>query len=85
MTQPARIHIHCAKPGMVIGKGGAEIEKLRTQCEKIINKDRESPVKVFINIVSETLDKNAQSPQRTSLLSWKDVSLRRNETVHLSP
>ena len=24
-----RIHIHCAKPGMVIGKGGAEIEKLR--------------------------------------------------------
>ena len=23
-----RIHIHCAKPGMVIGKGGAEIEKL---------------------------------------------------------
>ena len=41
-----RIHIHCAKPGMVIGKGGAEIEKLRTQCEKIINKDREVPVKV---------------------------------------
>ena len=29
-----RIHIHCAKPGMVIGKGGAEIEKLRAQCEK---------------------------------------------------
>ena len=26
-----RIHIHCAKPGMVIGKGGAEIEKLRAQ------------------------------------------------------
>ena len=24
-----RIFIHCAKPGMVIGKGGAEIEKLR--------------------------------------------------------
>ncbi len=26
-----RIHIHCAKPGMVIGKGGAEIEELRPQ------------------------------------------------------
>lgn len=24
-----RINIHCAKPGMVIGKGGAEIEKLK--------------------------------------------------------
>ena len=32
-----RIHIHCAKPGIVIGRGGAEIEKLRA--------------KVFINIV----------------------------------
>ena len=33
-----RVHIHCAKPGMVIGKGGAEIEKLRKQIEKMINK-----------------------------------------------
>ena len=29
-----RIHIHCAKPGVVIGRGGAEIEKLRAQLEK---------------------------------------------------
>ena len=40
-----RIHIHCAKPGMVIGKGGAEIEKLRQQCENILGKP------VAINIV----------------------------------
>ena len=40
-----RIHIHCAKPGMVIGKGGAEIEKLRLQCESILKKP------VAINIV----------------------------------
>ena len=40
-----RIHIHCAKPGMVIGKGGAEIEKLRLQCEKMLGKP------VVINIV----------------------------------
>ena len=33
-----RIHIHCAKPGMVIGKGGSEIEKLRLQCEKMLGK-----------------------------------------------
>ena len=33
-----RIHIHCAKPGMVIGKGGTAIEKLRQQCEKMLGK-----------------------------------------------
>ena len=56
-----RIHIHCAKPGMVIGKGGAEIEKLRAQCEAIINKNKEVPAKVFLNIVEvKQPDKNAQ-------------------------
>ena len=50
-----RIHIHCAKPGMVIGKGGAEIEKLRQQCEKMLNKP------VVINIVEvRQPDLNAQ-------------------------
>ena len=50
-----RIHIHCAKPGMVIGKGGSEIEKLRLQCEKMLNKP------VAINIVEvKNPDINAQ-------------------------
>ena len=50
-----RVHIHCAKPGMVIGKGGAEIEKLRLQCEKMLKKP------VVINIVEvKTPDTNAQ-------------------------
>ena len=40
-----RIHIHCAKPGIVIGKGGAEIEKLRATCEKMLGKP------TLINIV----------------------------------
>lgn len=40
-----RIHIHCAKPGVVIGRNGAEIEKLRTNCQKMLGKP------VFINIV----------------------------------
>ena len=34
-----RVTIHCAKPGMVIGKGGAEKEKLQAQLTKMINKD----------------------------------------------
>lgn len=43
-----RINIHCAKPGMVIGKQGAEIEKLKAICAKKLAKD---PADVFINIV----------------------------------
>ena len=50
-----RLHIHCAKPGMVIGKGGSEIEKLRVQCENILKKP------VAINIVEiKNPDLNAQ-------------------------
>ena len=33
-----KVMLHCAKPGMVIGKGGTEIEKLRLQCEKLLGK-----------------------------------------------
>ncbi len=33
-----RVNIHCAKPGIVIGKGGAEIEKLRLTCEQKLGK-----------------------------------------------
>ena len=43
-----RINIHCAKPGMVIGKQGAEIEKLKAECAKRLGKDASE---VFINIV----------------------------------
>ena len=39
------ISIHTAKPGMVIGKGGSEVENLRTQLNKLTGK------KVHINIV----------------------------------
>ena len=31
-----RVFIHCAKPGMVIGRGGAEIDKLKTDIEKMV-------------------------------------------------
>ena len=33
-----RIHIHCAKPGMVIGKGGAEIEVTKKELSKLTDK-----------------------------------------------
>ena len=40
-----RIYVHCARPGMIIGKGGEEIEKLRAELEKRLGKS------VVLNIV----------------------------------
>lgn len=40
-----RIHIHCAKPGMVIGKGGSNVDALRAQLNKLTGKQ------VHINII----------------------------------
>ena len=52
-----RINIHCAKPGMVIGRQGAEIEKLKEVCKAKLGGDKE----VFINIVEvKQPDLNAQ-------------------------
>ena len=54
-AQKVRIHIHCAKPGIVIGKGGAEIEKLRMTVQNMIGKP------VVLNIVEvKQPDMNAQ-------------------------
>ena len=50
-----RINIHVAKPGMVIGRGGSEIEKLKATLEKKVGKD------VSLNIIEVKLpDVNAQ-------------------------
>lgn len=50
-----RVSIHCAKPGLVIGKGGAEIEKLRAKLEAKFGKA------ININIVEvKNPDLNAQ-------------------------
>ena len=50
-----RIFIHCAKPGMVIGRGGVEIEKYRATLEKMVGKP------VALNVVEvKQPDLNAQ-------------------------
>ncbi|MBR4867680.1 MAG: 30S ribosomal protein S3 [Clostridia bacterium] len=50
-----RIFIHCAKPGIVIGRGGAEIDKLKETCQKMLGRP------VVINIVEiKNPDLNAQ-------------------------
>ena len=50
-----RIHIHTAKPGVVIGKGGAEREKIQANVGKLIGKN------VIIDIVEvKNAEVNAQ-------------------------
>ena len=50
-----KINIHCSRPGVVIGKGGTEIEKLRQKVEDMIGK------KVALNIIEiRSPDLNAQ-------------------------
>lgn len=54
-TDRIRIFIHCAKPGIVIGKGGADIDKLRLDLEKMLKKP------VSLNVVEvKSPDMNAQ-------------------------
>ena len=50
-----RIYIHCSRPGVVIGKGGQEIERIRLEVEKLIGK----PVAISI-VEVRTPDTNAQ-------------------------
>ena len=54
-SSKVRIFIHCARPGVVIGKGGAEIERLRMSVEKMIGK----PVALSI-VEVRTPDTDAQ-------------------------
>ena len=50
-----RVFVNCAKPGMVIGRGGAEIEKLKATLEKKVGKA------VSLNIIEiKNPDVNAQ-------------------------
>ncbi len=55
IPEKVRIHIHCAKPGLIIGRGGTEIDKLRANIEKRIGKS------VAINIIEiKNMDMSAQ-------------------------
>ncbi|WP_408955508.1 30S ribosomal protein S3 [Natroniella sp. ANB-PHB2] len=50
-----KLDVHTARPGMVIGKGGSEVDKLRSELEDITGK------KVQVNVVEvKKPDQNAQ-------------------------
>ncbi len=54
-TSSITIDIHTARPGLVIGKKGEDIDKLRNELNVLINKNRKNPITVAINI--EPIDK----------------------------
>ena len=68
-----RIIVFTAKPGYVIGKGGAEIEKLKKDVQKITNK------KIFLDIKEiKRPDRDAQLVAESIALSLENrVSFRR--------
>ncbi|MCB5267136.1 MAG: 30S ribosomal protein S3 [Candidatus Cloacimonetes bacterium] len=54
-TSSISIDIHTARPGLVIGKKGEDIDKLRNELNILINKNRSNPITVSINV--EQIDK----------------------------
>jgi len=61
-----KINVHAAKPGLIIGKGGAGIEELRKQLEKMTQKN------ILINITEiKVPELDAQMLQRTLLRSLR--------------
>jgi small subunit ribosomal protein S3 len=49
-TNSVNIDIHTARPGVVIGRKGEAIEMLKNEIALFINKKRQTPISVFVNI-----------------------------------
>lgn len=49
-TKSVTVDIHTARPGQVIGRKGAEIEKLRNELTVLVNTGRDSDASVFVNV-----------------------------------
>lgn len=64
-----RIFIHCARPGIVIGRGGSEIDKYRAAVEAMIGK------KVLLNI------SEVKSPDQNSQLVAENIAAQLEKRV----
>ena len=60
--QNVKVLIHCAKPGVVIGRGGAEIEKLKAEVQQFTDK------KLFVDI------KEVKRPDRDAQLVAENIA-----------
>jgi len=64
-----KITIYTAKPGVVIGKGGSEIEKVKAELQKMVNK------KVFVDI------KEIKKPDRDAQLVAENIAAQLENRV----
>ena len=64
-----RVYLHCAKPGVVIGKGGEQIEKYRLELEKMLGKS------VDLKIVE------VKSPDTTAQLVAENIAQQIEQRV----
>ena len=64
-----KIIIHTAKPGVVIGKGGAEIEKLKAELQKLVSK------KLIVDI------KEVKRPDRDAQLVAENIAVQLENRV----
>ena len=64
-----KVIIHTAKPGLVIGKGGAEIEKLKAELQKLVSK------KLIVDI------KEVKRPDRDAQLVAENIAAQLENRV----
>ncbi|ADZ85224.1 30S ribosomal protein S3 [Cellulosilyticum sp. ST5] len=69
MSKRVRVHVHTSKPGIVIGKGGASIDLLRKEVEKL------TANKVAINIVE------VKRPEACAQLVAENIALQLENRV----
>ncbi|NLM34546.1 MAG: 30S ribosomal protein S3 [Clostridiales bacterium] len=73
-----RVNIHTAKPGMVIGKGGAGIETLKKSLEALVNNskaDKKEAKTVLINIVE------VKSPETDAQLMAENIAAQLEKRI----
>ena len=64
-NETVKVFIHCAKPGMIIGKGGSEIDNIRKEVEKItgkkavVNVVEVKPIDLDTQLVAESIARKA--------------------------
>ena len=69
MSKRVRVHVHTSKPGIVIGRGGASIDALRKEVEKL------TTAKVSINIVE------VKRPETSAQLTAENIALQLENRV----
>lgn len=70
-----RINVLAAKPGLIIGKKGVDIEKIKNTLEKMINKNREVDREIVVNI------KEVKKAQANSQLAAENIAIQLEKRV----